>query len=230
MKKGIYLLLASILLLFLTACDKKLAFSHDEDTKNISTSDTFASTNNTEAKKTLSSEGVLLIFERFLDGKAEATNKSGNKTNIQDYLRSDYNKYAVYDMNGDAVDELILKTGNGLTIFWVTEQGLTVWYNGTVYAKPLNNRTILYERPGGAPVHTDYQYIILDYTGEELLKISFSEYYGGDDPLFFQHFGSNELYLINEQQVSKTIYENLCKTPILSIADDAIEWQDIPHT
>lgn len=174
------------------------------------------------------------LYNKFLSKKINALDKNGNTITLDEYFNDEsentYRQYAIYDMNGDDIPELIIRTVKGLNIFWIKNDKVTLWYQGTNYAKPLNNKAILYERPGGAPVHTDYQYIVLDYTGEEVLKISFSEYYGGDDPLFSEHFGSNEVYLINEQQVSKTIYENLCKTPILSIADDAIEWKDIPHT
>lgn len=155
------------------------------------------------------------ITEKFLKGEIFATNKEGRKVSIQDYLRGDYNKFAVYDMNGDAVAELILKTGEGLTIFSVKEQGLTVWYRGTIYEKPLNNRAIFYERPGGAPEHTNYQYIVLDPNGEELQRTSFAKYY--DD--------NAEYYLINNEKASKTDYEDLYKS--LSLSDDAIVWKDI---
>ena len=155
------------------------------------------------------------LTEKFLKGEISATNKEGRKVSIQDYLRGDYNKYALYDMSGDAVPELILKTGNGLTIFSIREQDLTVWYQGAIYAKPLNNRAIFYERPGGAPEHTTYQYIVLDHNGEELQRTSFVESYG-----------DNAEYFINGVRVSKTAYEDLYKS--LSLSDDAIVWKDIP--
>ena len=152
--------------------------------------------------------------EKFLKGEISATNKDGRKVSIRDYLRGDYNKYALYDMSGDAVPELILKTGNGLTIFNVRDQGLTVWYQGTIYEKPLNNRAIFYERPGGAPEHTSYQYIVLDHNGEELQRTSFVESYS-----------DNAEYFINGERASKTAYEDLYKS--FNLSDDAIVWKDI---
>lgn len=189
----------------------------------------------TDSQQNVSSADVdaQTLYSDFLSKKVSAVDKEGNDISFETYLndnaQSTYRKYSIYDMNGDDTPELIIKTENALDIFWIKNDKVTLWYQGTNYSKPLNNRAILYERSGDAPQHTDYQYIVLDYNGEETLKISFSEYYGGDDPLFFEQFGSDEVYLINEQQVSKTVYENLCKTPILSIADDAIEWQDIPN-
>jgi hypothetical protein len=153
--------------------------------------------------------------ERFLKGEISATDKDGRKVSIQDYIRGDYNKYALYDMSGDAVPELIIRTGNGLTIFSIKEQELTVWYEGTVYEKPLNNRAIFYERPGGAPEHTTYQYIVLDHNGEELQRTSFVESYG-----------DNAEYFINGERVSKTDYEDLYKS--FDLSDDGIVWKDIP--
>ncbi len=192
--------------------------------------------NQSSINETTSSENIVAdtLYNEFLSKKTNAVDKNGSTITLESYLddlpKNAWRKYAIYDMNGDSIPELIIKTGRSFDIFWIKNDKVTLWYQGTNYAKPLNNKAILYERPGGAPKHTDYQYIVLDYTGEEVLKISFSEYYGGDDPSFIERFGNNELYLINEQQVSKTIYENLCKTPILNIADDAIEWQDIPHS
>ena len=155
--------------------------------------------------------------ERFLKGEISATDKDGRKVSIQDYIRGDYNKYALYDMSGDAVPELIIRTGNGLTIFSIKEQELTVWYQGTVYEKPLNNRAIFYERPGGAPEHTDYQYIVLSHNGEETQRTSFSEYPG-----------NNPEYFINGEKVSKADYEALYKS--FDLSDDGIVWKDILST
>ena len=161
------------------------------------------------------SDVVISMAEKFLKGEISAANGDGRTVSIQDYLRSDYNKYALYDMSGDAVPELIIKTGEGLTIFSIKEQGLTVWYHhGTTYAKPLNNRAIFYARPGGAPEHTDYQYLVLDHNGEKLQSISFAEYHG-----------NNAEYFINGEKVSKTAYEGLYKS--LSLSDDAIVRKDI---
>ena len=189
---------------------------------------------NFDQKSTSENITADVLYDEFLSKKINAVDKNGGAITLESYLddlpENAWRKYAIYDMNGDSIPELIIKTGRSFDIFWIKNDKVTLWYQGTNYAKPLNNKAILYERPGGAPKHTDYQYIVLDYTGEEVLKISFSEYYGGDDPSFIERFGNNELYLINEQQVSKTIYENLCKTPILNIADDDIEWKDIPLT
>ena len=153
--------------------------------------------------------------EKFLKGEISATDKEGEKVTIRDYIRGDYNKYALYDMSGDGVAELIIRTGNGLTVFSIKEQELTVWCEGTTYEKPLNNRAIFYERPGGAPEHTRYQYIVLDSNGEELQRTSFTE-----------SRGDNPEYFINGEKASKTAYEDLCKS--FDLSDDKLVWKDIP--
>ncbi len=180
--------------------------------------DTTQQTDPSDATESTESSDVTdSITEKFLKGEISATNKDGRKVSIQDYLRGDYNKYALYDMSGDAIPELILKTGEGLVILAENEQGLTVWYQGTIYENPLDNRAIFYERPGGAPEHTTYQYIVLDHNGEELQRTTFSEYYG-----------DNAEYLINGEKASKTAYEDLYKS--FDLSDDAIVWKDIPAT
>ncbi len=152
--------------------------------------------------------------EKFLKGEISATDKDGRKVTIRDYIRGDYNKYALYDMSGDAAAELIIRTGNGLTVFNANEQDLTVWYQGTTYEKPLNNRAIFYERPGGAPEHTDYQYIVLDHNGKEMQRTSFTEIHG-----------DNPEYIINGEKASKTDYEALHRS--FNLTDNALVWKDI---
>ena len=218
MKKIIILFTSLCLIFMLAACKQSEEILSD----------------NTNEKTSSESIATDTLYNKFLSKKINALDKNGNTITLDEYFNDEskntYHQYAIYDMNGDDIPELIIRTVKGLDIFWIKNDKVTLWYQGTNYSKPLNNRAILYERSGGAPDNTIYQYIILDYTGEEVLKISFSEYYGGDDPSLLEHFDSSELYLINQQEVTKTIYENLCKTPILSIADDAIEWKDIPLT
>ena len=86
----------------------------------------------------------------------------------------------------------------------------------------MDNGAILYERQGGAPVHTDYQYIILDFYGNEIYNIGFSKYDAFDD-------GTNKdiaRYYIDNVEVSKDAWNALTKR-YFSIKSDLIQWKDI---
>lgn len=131
-------------------------------------------------------------------------------------------KYAIYDMNGDAIPELIIRTRITLDIYWIYDNELIPWHFNVHYAKPLNNMALLYERAGGAPEHTDYMYIVLGYQGEELYCIEFSKYANEtQDPEY------DYKYFINNTEVTKDTFNSLSEL-LLSIGDDKIEWKPFP--
>ena len=215
--KNISLILAVALLLgLLTGCGKEPAPS--EPTNEPTTTPT-STQQNAEIPNPTPSKAALTAYEQFLSSKASAVKKDGTTLNIQNLLRGNYNKYAQYDMNGDAIPELILKTGEGLTVLWMQEGQLSVWYSGTVYCKPLNNGAILYERVGSAPLNTNYQYYVLNYHGDEQFTITFREFEQGDN-------NPAKKYLINGVEATEDLYTALT-TPLLDIRDDHIIWKDI---
>lgn len=216
MKKFPLILAAALLLGLLSGCGKQPIPS--EPTNEPTTPPT-STQQNAETPKPTPSKAAQVAYEQFLNGKASAVKKDGSALHIQDLLQGNFKKYARYDMNGDAIPELILKTGAGLTVLWMQEGQLSVWYSGTVYCKPLNNGAILYERVGGAPPNTVYQYYVLNYHGDELFTITFREYELGDD-------NSAKKHLINGVDATESLYTALT-TPLLDIRDDHIIWKDI---
>lgn len=164
------------------------------------------------------------IFNNFLTGQTDAIDKDGQRRNIYYYLdqtsEEDLREYAVYDMNGDAIPELIIRSRISLDIFWIYNNELTLWYSDVSYTKPLNNMALLYEQAGGGPEHTNYMYIVLGYHGEELYKINFSEYSNGE----VHHVQYDNKYFINDTEVTKEIYDSLSER-FLNIGDDRIEWK-----
>lgn len=170
------------------------------------------------------------IYNNFLSGQIDAVGKNGSRDNIYYYLQTDLPedlqkyKYAIYDMNGDDIPELIIRSRISLDIFWIYNNELALWHSNVHYTKPLNNMALLYERPGGAPTHTYYQYFVLGYHGEELYRITFAEYYDW----VFEGVDYGEKYFINDTEVTKAIYDSLSER-FLHISDDKIEWKPFPY-
>lgn len=165
------------------------------------------------------------IYNDFLSGKSEAIDKDGFRRCLNVYLDEDVSSYsnldyAIYDMNGDEIPELIIKHRISLDIFWIYNNELTLWYSTVQYVRPLNNMALLYERPGSAPEHTNYMYIVLDYYGEELYVIDFSEYIDWN----CDGVSDDNRYYIDNAEVTKAIYDSLA-TQFLDISDDKIEWK-----
>lgn len=168
-----------------------------------------------------------VLYDEFLSKKINAVDKNGEAITFESYLdglpENAWRKYAIYDMNGDSIPELIIKTGRSFDIFWIKNDIVTLWYQGTNYTKPLNNMALLSEREGAAPEHTDYIYYVLGYQGEEVLKIEFSKCSASE----FQGVQYDEIYLINNTEVTEQIYNSLTE-PLLTVSDDKITWKELP--
>ena len=90
---------------------------------------------------------------------------------------SEYERYILFDMNGDGIPELHYRDGGIIyMIFSYYEQQVYLWYDGINYEKPLNNGAILYYRIGGAPNHDYYKYTVLDFFGNPEPAIVFSRW------------------------------------------------------
>lgn len=162
------------------------------------------------------------MYHSFLAGKTEAVDKDGTRKNLYDYSATgemkEIHEYALYDMNGDNVPELIIRSRIAIHIFWINDNELTLWYSDTAYTRPLNNMALLYERAGGAPEHTYYKYMVLGYGGEELYSVNFSEY--EEDP----SCPGGKKYFIDDTEVTQEVYKAQTEE-YLQIGDDQIEWK-----
>lgn len=182
---------------------------------------------NTNENLSKSSVSADTLFNEFLSKKINAVNKNGDSITLDEYSdngsKSSYHRYAIYDMNGDGIQELIIKTPYKFDIFWVKNGQVTLWYQGTNYTKPLNNMTLLSERQGAAPDHTDYIFISLNYQGDEAFRMEFSKYASTN----FQGVQYNEKYLINNVEVNKEVYSSLTES-LVTANDDKIIWYELP--
>ncbi len=92
-------------------------------------------------------------------------------------LLSDYEQgeYGFYDVDGDDVDELILREPGYLYIIQYRDGELVNVYQEGVYSDLLENGMVRYYRPGTAPEHENYAFYVL--IGDEYLEeISFAWY------------------------------------------------------
>lgn len=166
------------------------------------------------------------LYNKFLSKKINALDKNGNTITLDEYFNDEskntYHQYAIYDMNGDDIPELIIRTVKGLDIFWIKNDKVTLWYQGTNYTKPLNNMGLLLERKGSAPEHTDYIFILLNYQGNEIFRMEFSEY----SPAETYGVQYTEKYYINNIETTKEIYDVITQ-PLLTESDNKIVWNEL---
>ena len=171
-------------------------------------------------------DAAVSAYEAFLQGDADAEDperdlSESGSVNISDLSLGSNTLHALFDMNGDGIPELHLRptTGGGYEIFTYRDGQVILWHVDVDYCSPLNNGALLYERPGGAPLHTNYMYITLDSNGNEISRVRFSEYNVVDE---------NDLkvgvrYIYEDNDVSKETWDALTNK-FLSIKSDLIEW------
>ena len=212
--KKIALLFTLLILIALTACSKQ---------KSNKQFNTYVESETEPSASKVSSE---TLYNQFLIGKISAVDKDGNSISIrsfQELATENYpGKYAIYDMNGDTIPELLFRTVRGLSIFWTVNGQVSLWYEGSTYETPLNEGTLLYQRNGGAPDHIDYQYFILKYNGDLLYSVSFSEY----SEYIYKGQNQPAEYYINGLLVEEEFYQEF-KKPFLLKSDNLIPWQSL---
>ena len=210
MKKITILFISLCLMLMLTACRQSEGTFSDNIIEKPSSESIAADT----------------LYNKFLSKKVNAIDKNGNTITLDEYFNNEskniYHQYAIYDMNGDDIPELIIKTVKGLDIFWIKNDKVTLWYQGTNYTKPLNNMALLSERKGTAPEHTDYIYTLLDYQGDEIFRMEFSRY----SPAEIYGVQYTEKYYINNTETTKELYDVITQ-PLLTESDNKIVWNEL---
>lgn len=242
MKKSILLIISFAFAITLSSCQSANAKDKDTTTKEPSSSSISAQTEATSKDKIsnqtkAASKDELAnttnkdvnfeeIYDNFLSGQIDAADQDRIHRNLSYYLNLDADSqennwdYAIYDMNGDEIPELLIRGRISLYIFWIYNNELALWRSDVNYSKPLNNMALLYERSGGAPDHIDYMYIVPGYQGEDLYKIEFAKY----SNWIVEGVDYGEKYFINNTEVTKGTYDSLSER-FINIGDDKIEWK-----
>lgn len=171
-------------------------------------------------------DNAVSAYKAFLQGDAEAKDpkhdlSESENVNINDLSLGLNTLYALFDMNGDGIPELHLRPtmGGGYEIFTYRDSQVVLWYVNADYCSSLNNGALLYERPGGAPPHTNYMYITLDTNGNEIVRVEFSKY----DVVDKRGLKVGVKYIYQDNDVSKETWDELTKK-FLSIKSDLIKW------
>lgn len=155
------------------------------------------------------------VYDSFISGKVTAAGADNKKIKISDLSSDKTAKCALLDLNGDNINELLIKSNESLKIFTVKNGSVYLIIELPTYYNPLNNGAFLYKRVGSAPEHTDYIYTIINTNGEKLFEQSFSEYKISE---------TESKYFINDKEISKEAYESV-SDPILEIKDDKISFK-----
>ena len=129
------------------------------------------------------------------------------------------NKMALFDMTGNGVPELHLKSPSLYYILTIKDNKLIVWKTLWNNDELLNNGTFLHTRYGGAPNHIDYIYYILDSNGEELYRIDFNVYDDDENG----SYGESDIYLFDGIEISMEQWVSLTKR-YFEIGSEKIEW------
>lgn len=165
----------------------------------------------------VNSKTALSAYSEFMQG--ELSVKYGDEVLwIEDIVG--YYKYTIFDINGDKNPELLISNQGAfyyIFAFWSDELHV-IWTDRfwSGYSRILCNGAILHIRPGGAPKHNTYHYVVLDSYGEEIQHITFEEYDFDED-------GGFDFFLYELEEVPKEEWIKMTE-PYLSIGEAEIQW------
>lgn len=128
---------------------------------------------------------------------AEIIHIDGEKVNLSDFLGDSFS-YALIDLNGDGNDDLIVLKDYQLYIIDYTSN--KVVYIGYSFEQVYEDGThtgIFYERPGGAPLHTDYQVYSFDAEWNCNIENAWSVY----DEDLDDDYDENDVYFWNGEEI-----------------------------
>jgi hypothetical protein len=187
--------------------------------------------------RTLEDTTYLGEYEAFLRGERLASpgNTNWNPISIYEvdtFFRSDISEsyslegsqYALFDMNGEDIPELHVRSGLYYCIFTYDNDDLSVWYHGRDWSWPTNDRAILHTRLGGGPPRWDYQYEVLDYWGNVTMSIEFVKADWNMDGVYDE----NDEYLVEGVKVTMGQWDALTEE-YLSATSDSIEWFELTN-
>ena len=169
-------------------------------------------------------EIALELYGGFLHGR-RTVKKGDSDVSVNDVFRfetkndTDYNRYALYDMNGDGIPELHVSSVGPYDILTCRDSDLVIWASFWSYSKPLNNGAVLTEHLGGANDRTSYVYMVFDYYGKELLSVTFEKYNSNIDGIYDE----NSNFFFEDVEVSKEDWDKLTEK-YLSVGIDRIQW------
>jgi len=137
-------------------------------------------------------------------------------------------KYAFWDSNSDNVPELHINSARYYYVFSYVNGEMKIFKDLSPYPYyyALNNGGFISYRPGAAPDSDEYNYLIYNYLGNEILNISFAKYDLNENGIY----DSGDEYFYDGVKVTKEIWEKLTErflyTDIVGIEEirNEISW------
>lgn len=137
-------------------------------------------------------------------------------------------KYAFWDSNGDKVPELHINSARYYYVFSYINGEMYLFKDLSPYPHyyALNNGGFISYRPGGAPDSVEYNYLIYNYSGDEILNINFAKYDSNENGVY----DSDGEYFYDGVEVTREIWEKLTErflyTDIMGIEEirNEISW------
>lgn len=181
---------------------------------------------NLQSKETISQNEIAFkAYREFLNGERnvdydEKTIDINKIISSEMEIERDYNaRYALFDTNGDGLPELHILSKSHYYILTFKEDNLIVWAELTPYYEQLNNLAFLHTRPGGAPLHISYIYIVKNFSGNDMVRLSFDKYDSDENGVY----DDNDRYFYEDIKVSKKDWDTLTEK-YFSIGSDKIHW------
>lgn len=152
---------------------------------------------------------AITSYNEFLDGQ-----KSVDGINI-DFITSPKGekdkhyatKYAFWDSSGDKVPELHINSARYYYVFSYRDGEMYIFKDLSPYPHyyALNNGGFISYRLGAAPASDEYNYLIYNYSGDEILNINFAKYDSNENGIY----DSGDEYFYDGVEVTKEIWEKL---------------------
>jgi len=217
MKKLLSLFLAVLCLLILWGCGEQPAPPQETNSATTSPEENL--------------NDALSLYQDFLTGRIPDVLEYSDidhfrHLNALDYIehlqeKNAKGRYAFFDMNGDGIPELHIRSDHRYSILTWRNGEMLSWASPGIHAESLNNGAVLVTS-FGMMLTTRYTYIEYDFNGKEQLEISFGKMMANSvDGEWI--YDENSEYWFESEIVSMEEWDALTE-PYLSIGLAAIEW------
>ena len=162
------------------------------------------------------------LYMGFLGGEITAGGMSIDEIIIPtgEPERRYFTEYTFFDSDQDGFQELHVRSARYYYIIDCEKDRLSTWKFLDPRTELLNNGDFLYHRPGGAPLHDDYEYIKVNKAGETIWSIWFDCY---DDNIDGQYDERDKYYGEKGEEISYEEWLEL-KQKYLDVGTDEICW------
>lgn len=152
--------------------------------------------------------------QQFMDGSINATDQNGQTITADQYISEAIpaydGEYALYDVTGDGVVELCVKTASSFDIFTIRDEALTLWHSHDPQYILLNNGALRYSHIDPLTGDLTGEYVVLAADGSvaSATKYTASPVNG---------------YTVNGKAMDKIAYDAATGS-FLAIGNDKITW------